>query len=103
MVRLDRVVHDSEAPALAGLAQRALELAHEAHRAQRRDILPDLQRQVTRMPRRKRSSLPMRVLRARGALAARTFAGDRPSGAQREDRVEAGALSVTYENHDTIK
>ena len=80
MVRLDRVVHDPEATALAGLKKRALELTDEARRAERGNIAPDLQRQVTRMSRSKRRSLPVRILRVRTTFAAGTFATTAPAG-----------------------
>jgi hypothetical protein len=49
VVALDRVLHDAAARAPADLAQRAFELAHEANRAQRRNVLSDTEGDVTGM------------------------------------------------------
>jgi hypothetical protein len=60
VIPLDRVVDDSEPATLARDAERALECGHEAGGAKRRDVTPNLQRDVTGMLRRQGHATTMR-------------------------------------------
>jgi hypothetical protein len=84
MIPEQRVVHDAESPALAREAQRALELANEADRAQRRNIAADAEREVAGMTRRQRSASRVRVASAKTGLAAGTFASSAPLASKPE-------------------
>jgi len=48
MITLDRVVDDTEVTALAALGEGALQLANDTLSSEGGDVLPDLQRDVTR-------------------------------------------------------
>ena len=81
MIVLDRIVNESEAPAIARRSEAALELAHELQAAKGRDAAPNLQRDVTGMAPHEFRSRTVTMARARAALAARTRASSTPARA----------------------
>ena len=79
VIRLDRVVDQPETSSVARRSEAAFELTHERDRAKRGQSSPDLQRDMARKPRRELRTHPVRMARARAALAARTRASSNPS------------------------
>jgi hypothetical protein len=86
VIALNRVVGQPEPVTLAHLAPAPLELGHESPRSQSGNVALDLERDVTRMPRRQRHSPTVRVAPLRPGLAAR--AGTRASPTFRRREVE---------------
>jgi hypothetical protein len=79
VVVLDRILNESEAPALARLGEAALELAHQSNGSQRRQSTPHLQGDVAGMTPRERRARTVIRARARAALAARTCSHSAPA------------------------
>ena len=79
VIVLDRVVNQSEAPAVARRSEAALELSNQSDRPQRRQPAPHLQRDVAGMTPRKRGARTMRISRIRAALAACARASSTPT------------------------
>jgi hypothetical protein len=79
VIVLDRILDEAKAPAVARSPEAAFQLSHEFHRAQRRQPPVHLQSDMTREPRRERAAEPVRMPRARAALAARTRTSSSPA------------------------
>jgi hypothetical protein len=99
VIRLKRVVNDTESPAVATLAERALELADETYRAERRDVSSDAQRDVAGMARGERRSKRMRVAAEQPRLAARTVAAPTPLRRCGERKREL-SRATSHRQHD---
>ena len=93
VIVLDRVVNQSEAPALARRGEAALELLYQAGGAQRGQPAPHLQGDVTGMTPRKRRARTVIMARARAALAARTRASSTPARAFAQIEFELSGAS----------
>ena len=93
VIVLDRVLDEPEAPPLARRSEAALELAHEADRAERRQPAPDLQGDMAGMTSRERRARTVIMLRARAALAARTRASSTPARGFAEIELELSNAS----------
>ena len=79
VIGLDRVVHDSEAPALARGVHASLELTDESHVAQRRKPGARLQRHMARESRSERWPRAVRVSRVQPRLASRPCTAPAPA------------------------
>jgi hypothetical protein len=90
----DRVLHEPEVlPRVRG-AERVLDLAHDVLLPERRDVLPHLQRDVTRMRRGKPRALEVRYARV---------GSDRPSAAVAVRRLSAEVESeLPIASHDGV-
>jgi hypothetical protein len=97
MVSLDRVVDDTETPALASSPQRSLERAHEATTPQRGNAASHSQRDVTRMRAFMRCAKAMRIARTRAALSSGAFAAAAPR--RRRSQIEGELLRSS--RHDS--
>ena len=84
MIALDRIMNDPKPPTLASLPPTSLQLGNDRRRAERRNVLLHLQRDVTRMTRRQRRPPPMRIATRRP----RVTAGARPRPAPLRPRCE---------------
>ena len=93
VVVLDRVVNQSEAPALARRSEAALELANQPGRAKRGQVALHLQRDVAGMTPRERCARTMRISRIRAALAARARAPSSPARCRAQIEVELPSAS----------
>src|SRR5262245_7389707 len=81
VIALERVVHEAELPALAPAREGLLDLLHEPHRAQRRNILPHSDRDMTREPASERIPRAVSQARARSRLAPGSGSSPAPSAA----------------------
>jgi hypothetical protein len=88
VVALHRVVDDPEAGALANRTPAPLELGQEAARSQRGHVPVDPERDVAGMPRRERSSSPVRIARARPGLPPSSGSPAAPARRLRENERE---------------
>jgi hypothetical protein len=88
VIVLDRVLHESETPAVARRSEGALQFTNQPYATQRRQPAPNLQGDMTGMTPRKNTSRPVRMLRARAALAARTRASSTPARCFSEIEIE---------------
>ena len=91
VVALQRVVHEPKLAALAAAREGPLDLPHQPHRAQRRNVLADLQRDVTRQARGRTARGSGVACADSGPACAQPRAVDRPSG--RDRRSSCSGLS----------
>jgi hypothetical protein len=95
MIALERAVHESERSALARDCERALRFSHEAHCPQRRDITPNLYRDVGRQQTGEVFARAVTDARARTGLPS----GARPSTAM-SDPIELELFC--YSTHQSV-
>jgi hypothetical protein len=95
-------VNDTESPAVTTLAERALELADETYRAERRDVSSDAQRDVAGISRRERRSKRMRVAAEQSRLTARPVTTAAPSRHSRKRKREL-SRATSHLQHDHTK
>jgi hypothetical protein len=88
VVRLDRVVHEPEAPTVTCLAEAALEFPDQTHRPQRRQPGSNLQSDMAGEARRQRRTHPVRITRVQSALAASARAPSSPARCLTEIQIE---------------
>jgi hypothetical protein len=101
VVVLDRVLHETEPPALARRSEAALQLAKKPDRSQRRQPTPNLQGDVAGMTPRERRARTVIVARARAALAARTRASTTPARLVSKTEIELSSPLRHCEQNDT--
>jgi len=100
VIVLDRIVHEPEAPPVAGRREAALELANQTDRPQRRQPAAHLQRDVAWEARRERTACTMRISRIRAALAASARASPTPARRVSEIEVELPTSSLHADQSD---
>jgi hypothetical protein len=88
VIALQRVVDDTESSAITCLPDRALELAHEAHGSERRNIFSDLDRYMARMSCGEWRATAMRIARVRTDLAPSSFTPAAPPGSRFQIELE---------------